>query len=191
MKSLIQAFCWVAVTLFITVEVFADRPVPPSSQNGDDVAPAISATQIEADWVRQEQVRRLDPSPRDRPEASQPQLTTRQDAAGGNDGVVDGTYGFHTGRDEQAWWQVDLAKPEHIGQIVLYKSGSDECSLPFDVIGSVDGRTGFLLCTISQHADNNCWRIQLDDTKARFIRLQTRGSGKLALAEVEVYRNAH
>ena len=50
---------------------------------------AVTPEQIQADWLRQEVVRRIPSSTNSRPTAA---VTTEQDAAGGCDGRKDGTY---------------------------------------------------------------------------------------------------
>jgi hypothetical protein len=34
--------------------------------------------------------------------------TPEPDAAGGNNGYINGDFGFHTGFERDPWWQVDL-----------------------------------------------------------------------------------
>lgn len=159
------------------------------------VEPAITAEQIEADWLRQEEVRWLPPSPPDRRDA-QPAVTTRQDAAGGVDGVKDGTYGFHTGDQENPWWQVDLGRVVPLDRVVVYNRGD----------GQVEKRAAHLVLLVSD--DGQKWRrayqhdgavfggqrdgkplhIPLRGMPARFVRLTLPGRQYLHLDEVEVYR---
>ena len=108
----------------------------------------------------------------------------------GVDGQHGPQFGFITEVGERAWWQVDLGSVEPIAEIVIYKYDSEgkECDFPFDVIVSPDGRRGTLTQTIAGKSDSDRWRIHLQDVTARYIRLQMRGRGRLALAEVEVYR---
>lgn len=97
--------------------------------------------------------------------------------------------GFCTSIEEHAWWQVDLAQAEPIGEIVLYEpTGEDrECSFPFDIIVSTDGKRWRLIGTLMRKSDGDRWRLRFQNVMARYIRLQTRHRGRLALAEVEVY----
>lgn len=159
------------------------------------VEPAITAEQIEADSLRQEEVRWLPPSPPDRRDA-QPAVTTRQDAAGGVDGVKDGTYGFHTGDQENPWWQVDLGCVVPLDRVVVYNRGD----------GQVEKRAAHLVLLVSD--DGQKWRrayqhdgavfggqrdgkplhIPLRGMPARFVRLTLPGRQYLHLDEVEVYR---
>ena len=156
-----------------------------------DDRPAIDREQIEADWLRQDVVRRLPPA---EPYRRQP-MTTRRDAAGAVDGVKDGTYGFHTDRDAGPWWQVDLGRVVALERIVVY----NRCD------GNVEGRAARLQVLLShdgeawtalyQH-DGTKFRGQADGkplvvpagaAKARFVRLQLPGPEYLHLDEVEVY----
>ena len=42
------------------------------------------------------------------------------DAAGGCDGVKDGGQGFHTDKQDQPWWQVDLGKSQPVARVVIW-----------------------------------------------------------------------
>ncbi|NLY02320.1 MAG: hypothetical protein GXY83_40055 [Rhodopirellula sp.] len=46
--------------------------------------------------------------------------STAIDAAGAVDGVKNGLYAFHTGREPNPWWQVDLGSRQVIGRVVVY-----------------------------------------------------------------------
>ena len=78
----------------------------------EPAAPALTRQQIEADWLRQRDLR------------EQPILgvTVRRedDAAGGCDGVKNGTWGFHTALENDPWWQVDLGQPTAIDHLLLF-----------------------------------------------------------------------
>lgn len=167
--------------------------VQPASPASAELA-AITPQQIEADWLRQEEVRWLPPSPPDRRDA-QPSVTTRQDAAGGVDGIKDGTYGFHTGDQENPWWQVDLGRVMPVDRVVVYNRGD----------GQVEKRAAHLTLLVSddgqkwrkvyQHdgtvfggqADGKPLRIPLGGIAARFVRIALPGRQYLHLDEVEVY----
>lgn len=75
-----------------------------------DARPA-TREQIEADWLKQAEVRRAKPS---KP------VTTAADAAGAVDGITNGKYGFHTAQEAHPWWQVDLTTPTAIARIIVY-----------------------------------------------------------------------
>jgi hypothetical protein len=96
--------------------------------------------------------------------------------------------GFVTIAQQNAWWRVDLGQAEPIEQIVIFEQFSyQKCSLPFDIISSTDGKKWFVIRTITQHSDIGCWTIPVHNVTARYIQLQTRYYGKLALAEIEIY----
>ncbi len=154
----------------------------------------ITPEEIEADWLRQEEVRWLPPSLPDRRDA-QPHVTTRQDAAGGVDGIKDGTYGFHTGDQDNPWWQVDLGRTMPLDRVVIYNRGD----------GQVEKRAAHMVLLLSddgrnwrrayQHdgtvfggqRDGRPLRIPLGGTTARFVRIELPGRQYLHLDEVEVY----
>ena len=75
----------------------------------DEDGSADQASLIRDDWVRQAKVR----------SQSKP-LTVADDAAGGCDGIKDGTAGFHTQKQQNPWWQVDLGSRAKLGRIVIW-----------------------------------------------------------------------
>jgi hypothetical protein len=86
-----------AMTSCTTVLLAGDGP-------GND-----SASLIRDDWMRQAAVH----------DENRP-LTAEDDAAGGCDGVKDGTAGFHTQKQQAPWWQVDLGSAAPLGRIVIW-----------------------------------------------------------------------
>ena len=107
----------------------------------EEPTPVITPGQIEADWLRQDVVRRLPASLGNRPNAA---VTTRQDAAGGCDGIKDGTYGFHTNRDNSPWWQVDLGKSRPLDRVVIYNrcdGNVEDRAARLKILLSDDGRS--------------------------------------------------
>ncbi len=154
--------------------------------------PVRTPRQIEADWLRQEEVRWLPPSPRHRPTLG---IAPSQDAAGGVDGVKNGTFGFHTSSDPKPWWQVDLGQPVALDRVVIYNRGD----------GNVEDRASRLQVLLSNDAQSWTQLYQHDGTKflgfadnkplvvpgggkqARFVRIQLPHPGYLHLDEVEVY----
>jgi mono/diheme cytochrome c family protein len=67
---------------------------------------------IEADWLRQAEALSSPPG--------RGAVPTWADAAGAVDGVKNGRYAFHTARERNPWWQVDLGKRQPIARIVVY-----------------------------------------------------------------------
>jgi hypothetical protein len=124
-------------------------------------------------------------------------VTTRDDAVGGCDGVTNGRYGFHTGEDENPWWQVDLGQSHPIKQVRIWnRSDSEEAAARaahFRILLSDDarewrevyrhnGRTFF-----GYHMpDRGPLTITLTNAGARHVRIQLPGRQFLHLDEVEV-----
>lgn len=161
-----------------------------------DPAPAITRQQIEADWLRQDEVRWLPRTPCPRPNAAKPNCTTQQDAAGGCDGVKNGTYGFHTGSQENPWWQVDLGKARALDRVVIYNRCDgkvEDRAASLKVLLSFDGREWKELyrhrgSKFFGQSDGKPLSVPASGAKARFIRIQLPGTQYLHLDEVEVYR---
>jgi len=121
-------------------------------------------------------------------------VTPEKDAAGGCDGVKSGTWGFHTDRQKEPWWQVDLGRSEPIGRIVVWNRGD-----------AMADRAAALLLKLSD--DGKSWRtayrhggnlfgglrdggplsIAFTNQSARFVRVQLPTTDFLHLDEVEVF----
>jgi len=163
--------------------------------HANETTPAVTPEQIEADWLLQDVVRKLSSSPKyGQPAAGR--VTTQDDAAGGCDGVKDGTFGFHTDRQENPWWQVDLGTSLPLDRVAIY----NRCD------GEVDGRAATLTVLLSAdgeawttcyrhdgsrflgQADNRPLVVTLRGAKAQFVRVQLAATDYFHLDEVEVYR---
>jgi hypothetical protein len=107
----------------------------------------------------------------------------------GIDGDRGSDFGFVTAKSNNMAWMTDIGKVKEIGEIVLYKHGNENLrnALPFDVVGSSKGKQWFLIKTINEDVPGDHWRIKVNNVKARYIRLQVRGHGSLAMSEVEIY----
>jgi len=163
----------------------------------DDAAPgpAITPQQIDADWLRQDAVRYLPPTPRNRPEAAA-SVATPQDADGGCDGVKNGTYGFHTDAQANPWWQVDLGEPVALDRILIYNRCDgqvEDRASRLKVLVSPDGKSW---TELYQHnggkflgqPDGKPLVVPGAGAKARWVRVQLPGKQYLHLDEVEVFR---
>jgi len=64
---------------------------------------------VQADWLLQARL--------DAEGEHAANVTTHDDAAGGCDGVTNGKWGFHTGEQENPWWQVDLGATLPLAQV--------------------------------------------------------------------------
>ena len=139
---------------------------------------------IEADWLAYEESLLA---------TNRTAVLPADDAAGGCDGIKDGGPGFHTDRQAQPWWQVDLGKRQAICRIVVWNR--TECAdraarLLLQL--SDDGRAWQ---TVYQHngrtfggtSDQKPLRVQLTNQTARFVRVQLPSTDFLHLDEVEVF----
>ena len=84
-------------------------PLPPAHASTSD---AKSWRQlVEADWLDYEESLVA---------TNHVALLPCDDAAGGCDGVKDGGPGFHTEKQDQPWWQVDLGTPQPVARVVIW-----------------------------------------------------------------------
>ncbi len=169
------------VTLRLTLLLTLSTPIASGAAPSE---PVITPQRIEDDWLLQDTVRH--------PVA----ITTQRDAAGGCDGIKDGTYGFHTNRTANPWWQVDLGEPLPLDRVAIY----NRCD------GTVEDRAERLLVLLSD--DGRSWTefyrhdgatffgqtdgkplvIPADGAKARFVRVQLPVAEYFHLDEVEVFQ---
>ncbi len=149
--------------------------------------PAITASQIEQDWLRQNELR-------SRPAIPPGNVRPEEDAPGGCDGIKNGKWGFHTQNEDQPWWQIDLGRPIPLDRIVLFNR-CDSCA-------SRNNRILVLLSddaahwkqayqhdgtTFYGHSDGKPLDVPLPANKARYVRLQLPGKSYFHLDEVEIY----
>ena len=154
---------------------------------GAAASPAGEPCPIEADWLLQ-----LD---RGIPGDAEPlEVTLESDAAGAVDGVIDGTWGFHTKIEADPWWQVDLGEVVELGRLVLYNrcDATGERNRRILVLLSDDGED---FRQVYQHDGSDFWghsdgkplEVQLTGNQARFVRLQLPGVSYFHLDEVQVF----
>ncbi len=141
---------------------------------------------VEDDWRLQERVRWIEQTTK---------VTTPMDAAGGCDGVINGTWGFHTENEKDPWWQVDLGRPRDINRIRVWNRCDRNMHVRANrlrILLSDDGKTWrkayqhdgkpFL-----GHPDKRPLVVRLETQTARFVRLQLPGKTYFHLDEVEVF----
>lgn len=152
-------------------------------------APALqTAEQIEADWLRQEQLRGgASASPGG-------SVTPDEDAIGACDGIKDGTWGFHTERQDDPWWQIDLGESTFsLDRVVIF----NRCDFAgraarLIVLLSDDGKTFRRVyqhdgTPFLGHTDGKPLIVEFDGATARYLRLQQPGRDYFHLDEVEIY----
>ena len=162
------------------------------SERGDAApdGPVITRQQIEADWLRQGQVRGVVTAG-----GGGLQLKPEEDAAGACDGNKDGKWGFHTDLEDNPWWQVDLQSSISLDQVLIYNrcDNSMERASRLKVLLSEDGESWK---QVYQHdgtifygfSDKKPLKVQLGGAKARYVRIQSPGKTFLHLDEVELYQ---
>lgn len=150
--------------------------------------PAIKPDQLKDDWLGQARLRY------GKPRAGAGGVTPAEDAAGGCDGVINGQWGFHTQKEVNPWWQVDLGASTALKELRIYNRCDEqfenrasrikvllsEDGEAFTVAYSHDG-TVFL-----GHPDKTPLVVPLDGVTARFVKLQVPGTSYFHLDEVEV-----
>ena len=161
--------------------------ISPWSAISAEVSPDITSRQIEADWLRQQELRNAG---KVSPEGK---VTPEQDATGACDGVKDGKWGFHTENENKPWWQIDLGRQMTLDRLVLY----NRCDLPertsrIIVLLSTDGRNFEKVYqhdgkTFFGYTDNKPLVIKLQNAQARYLRLQLPSKSYFHLDEVEIY----
>ena len=115
------------------------------------------------------------------------------DAAGAVDGIKSGAYGFHTERQKDPWWQVDLQQPYALDRVLVFnRSGAQERARYLTLQVSSDGRgwqdvykhDGSLF---GGSFDQKPLVNALNGCRGRFVRIQITDSTWMHLSEVEVY----
>ncbi|UCE47818.1 MAG: discoidin domain-containing protein, partial [Phycisphaerales bacterium] len=174
-----------AVTIPVVTALIAVASVEASEQVA--ASPVITRAQIEADWLRQDQVRFAPPI------SSREKVAPEQDAIGAIDGIRNGKWGFHTENELNPWWQIDLGEAVRLGRLVIYnrcdiaERASKLAVLVSDDVESFkeiyrhDGTAFF------GHTDKKPLVVRLEGTSARFVRLQLPGKSYFHLDEVEIY----
>ena len=118
----------------------------------------------------------------------------RDDAGGAVNGLVTGTYGFHTGHDDPPWWMVDLEACHHIGEIWIFNRLDTDTTLQHvRLYLSVNGRDWTL--SVDHRSDGNyggAWGEPLmvtfgAETMARFVRIELGNPGVLHLDQVKIF----
>ncbi len=171
----------------------AAERLPPKPPKAVEVGDAVRAM-VEADWIDRD--RRFG-APGGQAKAAP--VTTAQDAAGGCDGIKNGSYGFHTASAEQdPWWQVDLGKACTLDRVVVYnRTERNTAARTRNLRVLVSDRPGGEFKVIYQHGGEPFLGVLekkplVVDVRgkgvlARIVRLDVPGRCSFALDEIEVY----
>lgn len=164
---------------------------------GDDLSPgrptlpgepvSFSEEDLCRDYLRQVELREWAVTAR-------PAKIPADDARGGCDGVKDGKWGFHTDRQPQPWWQVDLGREYTLEEVIIYNRCDTVANRAsrLEVFVSSDGRQWQ---QVYQHngtvfygfTDSKPLQISAEKVPARYVRVQLPEVEYLHLDEVEVY----
>lgn len=142
--------------------------------------------QVEADWQLQERVRGVGA-------VSGKKVKAEADSAGGVDGIIKGTWGFHTENEANPWWQVDLGKSYLLDRMrVFNRTELAGRAARMIVKISLDGKSFEQIyqhdgATFLGHADKKPLVVKLKGVEARFVRLQLPAKSYFHLDEVEIF----
>jgi hypothetical protein len=126
-------------------------------------------------------------------QSSTSEWSRSNDAQGAVDGVINGSYAFHTGNQANPWWQVDLGGQASIDEVRIFNrlDCCAERARTLQVMLSDDGRQWR---TVYRHGgdlfggrDGKPLKVALRGASARFVRLQLNEANWFHLDEVEVY----
>ena len=150
--------------------------------------PAAFRAAVEADWLKQVELRVPGDSAA---------ITPESDAAGAVDGVIDGEWGFHTTSELQPWWQVELGTNTPLDRVVLWNrcDGAAARSREITVMVSDDGEAWTTAythdgTTFLGYTDNTPLAVNLNGAMARYVRISLPGTDFLHLDEVQVFGTA-
>ncbi len=115
-----------------------------------------------------------------------------EDAAGAVDGDTRGGFRFHTGQDENPFWQVDLGDRHPLGSVAVYNPHMPERLARFQLLLSEDGQ---VWREAYRHDDSppvgagpgKPFLVTLEEQSARFVRIQVPGRNWMHLNQVEVF----
>ena len=126
-------------------------------------------------------------------QSSTSQWSRANDALGALDGVKNGSFGFHTEKERNPWWQIDLGSLAAIAEIRVFNR-LDCCSeraRTLQVLVSADNKTWQAAYrhdgSIFGGADGKPLKISLGNLSARYVRLQLAEENWFHLDEVEVF----
>jgi FkbM family methyltransferase len=120
-------------------------------------------------------------------------FSRRDDAQGAVNGVITGSYGFHTDSEASPWWQVDLGAVASIDQVFVFNRIDTAPSRAYSFVLELSSDGQRFEQVYAQNgapfggADGNPARISLNGASARFVRIELPSGGYLHLDQVEVF----
>ena len=121
--------------------------------------------------------------------SSRSQWSTASEA-GGNDGVKNGGFGFHTETEANPWWEVDLGQVTRLAEIRVYnRAGYEDRARTMRILlnDGVNWRVAHDQGGQPFGANGQPLRVPLNGAAARWVRLQLQETTYLHLDEVEIY----
>ena len=119
---------------------------------------------------------------------------TRPTPGGAVNGAKDGRYGFHTEREIDPWWMLDLGAPRQVSRVVVFNRLDPVCverARTLSILLSPDGEEWDLAYTHNGSTfggvDGRPLVVPLDRSGVRFVRLRLNDYEYLHLDEVEIY----
>lgn len=113
-------------------------------------------------------------------------------SGGGADGIKNGNFGFHTDKNIDPWWEVDLQAVSLIKEIRVFNRIKNKSSTKsLQILFSLDGKNWK---RVYKHngkpfggIDGKFLKVDLNNRSARWVRFQLEGNTYLFLDEVEIY----
>jgi len=122
-------------------------------------------------------------------------LDLRADAGGAVNGMVTGTFGFHTGPDDPPWWMVDLEEAYRLKELWIFNRLDIPSTLQHvRILISGNGRDWTIL--VDHRSEGNfggAWGeplmigIGADSPPTRFVRIELGSPGVLHLDQVKIF----
>jgi FkbM family methyltransferase len=115
------------------------------------------------------------------------------DAQGGVNGVIDGSFGFCTQKETRPWWQVDLGESLPLEEVIVFNRLDAGSWRAYPFVLKLGSESGDFREAYSQGgrrcggADGDPARIKLNGAVARYIRIELPNEEYLHLNEVEVF----
>ncbi len=119
-------------------------------------------------------------------------ILPEEDAAGAVDGNVRGRFSFHTGQDENPFWQVDLGESYSLGRVAVYNPHRPERMAGFKLLLSDDGAQWRETYEHDETppvgvGEGEPFVVPLAEPRGRFVRLEAPGRIWMHLDEVQVF----
>lgn len=126
-------------------------------------------------------------------QSSKSQWSKPNDADGAVDSIKNGSYGFHTNKEKNPWWQVDLGEVKPLTGIRIFNrlDCCAERARTIQILLSNDGANWTTVYsnngTVFGGNDGKPLSVSLKGNSARYVRLQLAETNYFHLDEVEIY----